>query len=121
MLRGGETGKHENPGADDAADAEGDQRRNAQGAFQALVGRFLLVSGDRLGCEHPLDIHVLHPIWLMLIVLLAGWPPTGAFPEAISFDCSGFPVPHPSILAKAVARQASAVRPRACPAAASVS
>ena len=46
-------GEHEDAGADDAADAEGDQRRDAERPHQGLVGGLLLVGGDRLGRQHP--------------------------------------------------------------------
>ena len=51
--RGREAGEHEDAGADDAADAEGDQGRNAERPHQRLVGGLLLVGGNRLGRQHP--------------------------------------------------------------------
>src|ERR1700730_5671604 len=53
MFSRREAREHEYPGADDAADAEGDQRRDAQCSDQSLIGGFLLIGGNRLGGEHP--------------------------------------------------------------------
>jgi hypothetical protein len=51
MLRRRESREHEDAGADDAADAEGDQRRDSQSAYQVFAGGFLLIVRDRFGGE----------------------------------------------------------------------
>jgi hypothetical protein len=51
VLGGGQSGEHEDAGADDAADAERDQRRNSECAHQVSAGRLFLVIGDRFGGE----------------------------------------------------------------------
>jgi hypothetical protein len=49
VLGGGEACEHEYAAADDAADAECDERWNAERPLQSLVRRLPLIRGNRLG------------------------------------------------------------------------